>query len=68
LLRALIQLANARLKQKMGKDNASARLLDEADQLLADVTGPNSDKPPPIMGVDVPRLRQSLAGPEEKPY
>jgi hypothetical protein len=68
LLRALIQLANARLKQKMGKQNASARLLGEADRLLADVTGPNSDNPPPIMGVDPRRLRQSLAGPEEKPY
>ena len=68
LLRALIQLANARLKQKMGKDNASARLLGEADRLLADVTGPDSIAPPLLMGIDPRRLRQTLAGPEEKPY
>ena len=60
LLRALIQLANARLKQKMGRHNASARLLDEAGRLLADVASPESTTPLRFMGVDIGALRQSL--------
>ena len=68
LLRALIQFANARLKRKMGRDNASARLLDEADRLLADVIGPDSTLPPHFMGVDLSRLRQSLATLDDRDY
>ena len=33
----------------------------EADRLLADVIGPDLTAPPLLMGVDVRRLRQSLA-------
>ena len=68
LLRALIQLANTRLKQKMARDNASARLLDEADRLLAEVIGPDSTSPPLLMGVDLRRLRQSLATLDDRAY
>ena len=67
-LRALIQLANARLKHKMGRQNASARLLDEAGRFLADVIGPDLTSLLPFMGVDLPRLRQSLAISEDSPY
>ncbi len=60
-LRALIQLANARLKRKMERGNASAKLVEEADRLLADVIGAEESTAPLLMGVDVARLRGSLA-------
>jgi len=68
LLRALIQLANARLKQKMRRENAATRLFEEADRLLVDMIGPDSTSPPLLMGVDLRRLRQSLAISEDSPY
>lgn len=60
LLRALIQIANGRLKRTMKKDMASARLFAEADHLLAEVAGPESTMPLPLMGVDIGGLRHSL--------
>jgi len=60
LLRALIQIANGRLKKTMEKDKASARLFAEADRLLAEVAGPESTTSVPLMGVDIGGLRRSL--------
>jgi pimeloyl-ACP methyl ester carboxylesterase len=60
LLRALIQLANARLKRKMKRDKASARLLEEADRLLADAAAPDAAAAALFMGVDIGGLRHSL--------
>jgi len=60
-IQALIQLANARLKRKMKRDHASARLVEESDRLLAETIRADNKETSLFMGVDLRRLRQSLA-------
>lgn len=48
LVQAVIQIANARLKRRMGRDAAAARLIARADELAAEAFG---RVPPPLMGL-----------------
>jgi uncharacterized protein len=59
LLRTLIQLANAGLKLRMGRANAAARLLAEAEELLGDCEAAGRDRS--FMGVDVAAQRRAAA-------
>ena len=54
LMRGLIQLANAGLKGRMGRDAAAVRILDLADGALAEAAARAST---PLMGLDADRLR-----------
>lgn len=57
LTQGVIQIANAALKQRMGRPKASLRLATIARQLLADA----SDVSKLYMGIDVARLERDLA-------
>jgi hypothetical protein len=54
LVQAVIQLANAGLKARMGRPKASRRLMLLAEGLVRDLPGST------LMGVDLPRLRRDL--------
>ena len=63
LVQALIQLANAALKGRMGRDSAVRRLLRDADRLVNEVivrsaAGTSGNV---LMGVDLIRLRQQIS-------
>ena len=62
LVQALIQLANAALKVRMGKDNAVRRLLRDADRLVGEaiVRSAPGTSGNVLMGVDLIRLRQQI--------
>ena len=63
LVQALIQLANAALKVRMGKDNAVRRLLRDAQRLVdeAIVRAAAGAHGTVLMGVDLIRLRQQIS-------
>ncbi len=52
LLQALIQLANARLKLSMGRENACRRLLDQVEDLRQDLVARLGGAAQPFMGVN----------------
>ncbi len=54
LVQATIQLANALLKRRTGRDRAAVRLLDHAGRLLRELYGRGGG--PSLMGVDVAAL------------
>jgi predicted metal-dependent hydrolase len=60
LLKALIQIANALLKAKMGRRNAARRLLEEAAELVGECRIGATE--PELMGVDLRHLSRALAG------
>jgi hypothetical protein len=55
LCRALIQLANARLKARMGQPRAAARLRTQAGAILAELGEA------PVLGLEVAALRAQVA-------
>lgn len=55
-LKMMIQAANARLKETMGKDKAARRLDDEVALLLVEVQAALGDKVEAFMGVDLKAL------------
>ena len=62
LLQALIQLTNAALKERMAKDKAVRRLLEDAGRLLGEVivaAAPDARRCA-LMGVDLVRLRSLI--------
>jgi uncharacterized protein len=59
-LRALIQIANAALKLRMGRANAARRLLAEAAEIIGECLAAQAGAR--LMGVDLPELRHVLAG------
>jgi uncharacterized protein len=60
LLRALIQVANALLKAKMGRRNAARRLLEEAAALVEECRIGQPE--PELMGIDLRDLSRAIAG------
>jgi hypothetical protein len=59
LLRALIQLANAALKLKMGRPNAASRLLAETEEMLIDLGAGGREGA--LMGIDLAAQRRAAA-------
>ncbi len=59
LVQAVIQLANARLKRRGGRQRAARRLLGEAAALLDELRARGGEDP--LMGVDVGALQRVVA-------